>query len=203
MSPIDKQRAKVAALQAEKQKTAKEAATTRAAHTAFLTDDSGDNSSPFGSAKAAALLRKAGDAREADDAMTHALDHAEKQLLDGERAEERRVLALRWTEANVNSAGRLTDVQTLAALLAQVAAAYTRLAESNGRLYASMPNASSIDMDAGYLRQEQIAGAVLLELARLGCPLVPAIDQPHLAEHLSVKFERVHKWIRSFAAGAA
>jgi hypothetical protein len=102
MSPIEKQRAKVAALRAEQQRTEAEAATDLAAHSAFVLSDDSEEAA-FGSAKAAALLRKAGESRVRADSLTYVLGQAEKQLLDAERAEEKRLLAVQWKGADGHS----------------------------------------------------------------------------------------------------
>jgi hypothetical protein len=201
MSMLEKQREKVARLRAEKQKTAKEAAVTLAAHTDFLTADDLEEGA-FGSAKAAALLRKAGEARERDDAMAPALAHAEQQLVQLEREEEKRVRALRWKEAEGYSGDRLTEAKAMAALLAQIAIVYPRFVAANERLVNSLPNSATVDRDAGYLRPEQLSAAVRIELARLGAGFVAAIDQPHLVESLAERFSRADKWIRSFSTEA-
>jgi hypothetical protein len=66
-------------------------------------------------------------------------------------------------------------------------------------LVGALPNANTIDRDAGYLRPEQIDGAIRTELARLGVGWAARLEQPHIAEHMSEKFSRAHKWIRSMA----
>jgi hypothetical protein len=201
MTPIEKQREKVAKLEAELQRSETEATQTTAAHTDFLVgDDSAEGG--FGSAKAAALLRKAGEARVHADAMSRALAEARKQVLQAERAEEDRMLAIRWRETFVFSDDRLTEAKIVAELCAQLAVAYPRFLLANQRMVDSMPTSATVDRVAGYMQVDQISALVRIELARCGASFVASVDQPHLVESLAERFTRAHKWIRSMATGA-
>jgi hypothetical protein len=190
----------IAKLTEQHKRAESEAAAALAAHANALLDD---EDAAFGTAKAAALLRAAGDARERLDSLTFVLAEAKNRQYEAAQNEQRIALRVRWAEAISISEERSKEAVAVAEALAQLANAYARLVDANARLFAAMPNVNTIDLDAGYLRQEQIAGAVKTELARLGCALVPTIEQPHILEHLAEKFNRTAKWVRSLASNGA
>ena len=201
MSPIEKQRAKVAALRAEKDRTDAEAAADLAAHSAFVLGDDAEEAA-FGSAKAAALLRKAGESRVRADSLAHVLAQAEAQLTQAERAEETRVQGLRWRASLSDSAARLDAAKAVAKACADLADAYIQLVTANAKLVDSIPNNTTIDRSAGYFDMQAIEGVTRLELSRLGVAWAAKVSEPHIIEPLAEKFHRTHKWINNMASGA-
>jgi len=197
---VDRLAETIAKLTEQHKRAESEAAAALAAHANAMLDD---KDAAFGTAKAAALLRAAGDARERLDSLTFVLAEAKNRQYEAAQNEQRVALRVRWAEAISISDERAKEAVAVAEAIATLADAYARLVNANARLFAAMPNVNTIDLDAGYLRQEQIAGAVKTELARLGCPVVAAVDQPHILEHLSEKFNRTAKWVRSLASNGA
>ncbi|MBR8000347.1 hypothetical protein [Burkholderia vietnamiensis] len=186
----------VAALSHEQQVAEQAATAARGAYADALLGDG------VGSARVAALLREAGDARERADALRGALAVAQQRHGEAVAAAQAAALKSRRKDAARLAAIRADKMSAVAAAAAVLADAYRELMKANTDLHVALDGTARIDIEAAHLGEAQLAGDVRTELARLGCSWAALLPEPRLVEELDVKAKRIGAWLQT-TLGAA